>query len=168
MPPGGSHYELPDYDWLSRAVFDVKYEEGVFVGHRHFDRTGKAPLFPFGFGLSYTTFAYSGLRVQKNAGGGADVTFRVRNTGTMAGAEVAQVYVGDVQASVPRPPKELKGFAKVRLAPGEEKEVTVALDRRAFAFYDVTKHDWVVEPGEFRILVGANARDIRLDGTVSF
>lgn len=168
LPPGGQLYgEPPDYDWPSRAVFDVKYEEGVFVGHRHFDRSGKAPLFPFGFGLSYTTFAYSGLRVRLAAAGGADVIFRVRNTGSVAGADVAQVYVGDVKASVPRPVKELKGFAKIRLAPGEEKEVTVTLDRRAFAFYDVTRHDWVVEPGEFRIMVGTNARDIHLDGRVT-
>jgi beta-glucosidase len=164
LPPGGSHYNVPDFDWPTRAVFDVNYEEGVFVGHRHFDRTGNAPLFPFGFGLSYTTFAYSALRVKPNAAGGADVTFRVRNTGARAGAEVAQVYVGDVQASVPRPVKELKGFARLVLEPGQEQETTVTLDRRAFAFFDVARQEWVVEPGEFRIWVGSSAQEMRLEG----
>lgn len=167
MPPGGSHYTVPDYDWPARAVFDVKYAEGVFVGYRHFDRTGKTPLFPFGFGLSYTTFEYAGLRVQKNAAGGVDVTFRVRNTGTRAGAEVAQVYVGDVQSSVPRPVKELKGFARLVLDSGQEQETTVTLDRRAFAFYDVARQDWVVEPGDFRICVASNAQDVRLEAKLA-
>jgi beta-glucosidase len=164
LPPGGALYDVPDYDWPTREIFDVKYEEGVFVGHRHFDRTGRTPLFPFGFGLSYTTFSYSGLRVTKNATGGADVTFRVRNTGTRAGAEVAQIYVGDVQASVPRPVRELKDFVKLLLAPGEEQETTITLDRRAFAFFDVARQDWMVEPGEFRIWVGAHAGEMRLEG----
>ncbi|MFZ4397816.1 MAG: fibronectin type III-like domain-contianing protein, partial [Kiritimatiellia bacterium] len=164
IPAGASLYNEPDYTSQCRPTFDVKYAEGIFVGHRHFDRSGKTPLFPFGFGLSYTTFAYSALRVKANAAGGADVTFRVRNTGARAGAEVAQVYVGDLQASVPRPVKELKGFARLVLDPGQEQETTVTLDRRAFAFFDVAKQDWVVEPGEFRILVGSSAQEMRLEG----
>jgi beta-glucosidase len=164
IPAGASLYNEPDYTTQCRATFDVNYAEGIFVGHRHFDRNGKTPLFPFGFGLSYTTFAYSALRVKPNAAGGADVTFRVRNTGARAGAEVAQVYVGDVQASVPRPVKELKGFARLVLEPGQEQETTVTLDRRAFAFFDVARQEWVVEPGEFLILVGSSAQEMRLEG----
>jgi beta-glucosidase len=166
LPPGGSHYNVSDYDSPTRAVFDVKYEEGIFVGHRHCDRTGRTPLFPFGFGLSYTTFEYSGLRVKPNGAGGADVTFCVRNTGARAGAEVAQVYVGDVQASAPRPARELKGFARMELEPGQERETTVALNRRAFAFYDVARQDWVVEPGEFRIWVASSSQEMRLEGAL--
>jgi beta-glucosidase len=149
----------------------VLYGEGVFVGYRHYDQRQLAPLFPFGHGLSYTTFEYSGLVV--TAGGDAagdaqvQVSLKVHNTGTKAGAEVVQLYVSDPASSLPRPPKELKGFARVDLQPGERKLVSFTLDRRAFAFYDVLKKDWVVEPGVFGILVGASSRDIRLSAEVT-
>lgn len=146
------------------------YQDGIFVGYRHFDQPGAAaPAFPFGFGLSYTTFAYSQLAVD-TAGlavdGSVRVSFTLTNTGTRAGAEVAQVYVRDVAARLPRPVKELKGFAKVMLAPGEQKVVSITLDRRAFAFYDPQSSGWVVEPGTFEILVGASSRDIRLQAPI--
>ncbi|HET9696808.1 MAG TPA: glycoside hydrolase family 3 C-terminal domain-containing protein, partial [Terriglobales bacterium] len=146
----------------------VKYSEGVFLGYRHFDRSTVKPMFPFGFGLSYTTFSYTNLQVSPASGDlrqPISVSFDVTNTGRRAGAEVAEVYVGDSHASVPRPVKELKGFAKVMLKPGEKKRVTVTLDRRAFSFYDVNKHDWNAEPGSFSILVGGSSDNVPLKGT---
>jgi beta-glucosidase len=122
-------------------------------------------LFPFGHGLSYTSFAYRDLALNQT-GGTVTVTFKVKNSGTAAGKETAQVYVRDVQSTVFRPEKELKGFAKVELAPGEEKEISISLNRRAFSFYDTGSKEWVVEPGEFEILVGASSRDIRLKAAV--
>jgi beta-glucosidase len=140
------------------------YSEGVFVGYRWFDTKNIEPLFAFGHGLSYTTFKYSNLKVGLSGNANnpsATVEFEITNTGNRAGAEVAQIYVQDVQASVARPLKELKGFQRVALQPGETKKVAVTLDRSAFAFYDETQGDWVAEAGEFKVLVGASARDIR-------
>ncbi|MBS1794837.1 MAG: glycoside hydrolase family 3 C-terminal domain-containing protein [Acidobacteria bacterium] len=142
----------------------VDYSEGVFVGYRWFDSKSIAPLFPFGHGLSYTTFKYSNLKLAKTGGANLDVTFTLENTGGRDGAEVAQVYVGDTQSSLPRPPRELKGFQKVFLKAGEKKTVTIALDRKAFAFYDPAKQSWTAEPGDFRITVGGSSRDARLTG----
>jgi beta-glucosidase len=144
----------------------VAYTEGVFVGYRGYDKSGVKPLFPFGYGLSYTTFAYKNLTVSPSASG-AEVHFQVTNTGSRAGAEVAEVYVGDRHSSVPRPKKELKGFAKISLAPGETRQVTVELDRRAFAYYDVKGHDWKVEPGDFDVYVAQSAAQIQLTGKVA-
>jgi beta-glucosidase len=145
----------------------VEYSEGVFLGYRHFDQSGAKPLFPFGFGLSYTRFEYKDLKIEplgKSSAALVKVSFSVQNAGTRPGAEVAQLYVGDSHASLPRPPKELKGFAKVNLRPGESKQVTLTLDRRAFSFFDVKKHDWRAEPGDFGILIGSSSADIRLKG----
>ena len=145
----------------------VDYSEGVFVGYRHYDRATVKPLFPFGYGLSYTTFAYSNLKVSPGAGNlnqPVTVTFDLKNTGKREAAEVAQVYVGDTHASVPRPVKELKGFARVQLKPGESRRVSVTLDRRAFSFYDVKKKDWSAESGQFGILVGSSSQKIELQG----
>jgi beta-glucosidase len=146
----------------------VQYSEGVFVGYRHYDRSETKPLFPFGFGLSYTTFAYSNLSVAP-ASGSLDqsviVSFEVKNTGRREGAEVAELYVGDAHASIPRPVKELKGFAKANLKPGQSKRVSINLDRRAFSFYDVGKKDWNAEPGAFDILIGGSSDKIQLRGT---
>lgn len=145
----------------------VEYTEGVFVGYRGYERAGVKPLFPFGYGLSYTTFAYSDLKITpaaKDSGGVVEVSFKVANIGSREGAEIAQVYVGDSHASVPRPEKELKGFAKVNLRPGEARVVNVRLDPRAFSFYDVRKHSWSAEPGVFSILVGSSSADIKLQG----
>ncbi len=147
----------------------VAYSEGIFVGYRGFDRSGVKPRFPFGFGLSYTTFSYANLKVAPAAApGGIPVTvsFDVTNTGQRAGAEVAELYVADGHAAVPRPAKELKGFARVELKPGETRSVTLVLDRRAFAYYDVKKKDWAVAPGEFTVLVGGSSDSLPLKGTV--
>jgi len=145
----------------------VEYSEGVFLGYRHFDRDRVRPLFPFGYGLSYTTFAYHNLKVSPRAGNlnqPVIVSFDMENTGHHDGAEIAQVYVGDAHASVPRPVKELKGFARIELKPGESRHVSVALDRRAFSFYDVKKKDWSAEPGQYEILVGSSSDKIELQG----
>jgi beta-glucosidase len=147
----------------------IDYQEGIFLGYRHFDRSSTKPLFPFGFGLSYTSFEYSGLGMETITTGGdsvVKVTFKVKNTGSREGAEVAQLYVGDAHASVPRPAKELKGFAKVRLRPGETKEIVLSLNRRAFSFFDVKKNDWSAEPGEFAILIGSSSADIKLQKSI--
>lgn len=148
----------------------VEYKEGLFVGYRYYDAKEIDPLFPFGYGLSYTTFEYANLAVAKPAirdDETATVTVDVTNTGPRAGKEIVQLYVRDVQSSVIRPSKELKGFAKVELQPGETKTVSFELDKRAFAFYDVELKDWRVESGEFEVLVGRSSRDIAVSGTVA-
>jgi len=151
----------------------VEYSEGVFVGYRHFDKSTVKPLFPFGYGLSYTSFAYKNLTIsppspdQQISDQQVSVAFDVTNTGTRTGADVAQVYVGDHHAPVPRPVKELKGFAKINLSPGETKSVTVKLDRRAFSYYDVKNHAWRVAPGDFDLFVARSAADIELTGKVT-
>jgi beta-glucosidase len=147
----------------------VVYTEGVFVGYRGYDKSAVKPLFPFGYGLSYTSFAYKSLAVSPSSAAGqpVEVHFEVTNTGSRAGAEVAQVYVGDRHSSVPRPKKELKGFAKVSLSPGETRQVTIKLDRRAFAYYDVKSHDWRVESGDFDVYVARSAAEIELTGKVA-
>ena len=145
----------------------VAYTEGVFLGYRHFDRSTVKPLFPFGYGLSYTTFRYSGLAVsQPAADGTVTVSFSITNTGKREGAEIAEVYVGDKHAPVPRPVKELKGFTKLHLEPGETQTAQVTLDRRAFAYYDVGTHSWQVAPGQFQILVGSSSTRIELEKNI--
>lgn len=141
----------------------VYYGEGIFVGYRYYEKKKVSPLFPFGHGLSYTTFEYENLTVpsEVNIGESVKVQVTVKNTGKRAGKEVVQLYVGDPESSLVRPPKELKGFAKVELQPGESKTVSFELDERAFAFYDPYQSRWVVEPGEFQILVGSSSQDIR-------
>jgi beta-glucosidase len=148
----------------------VTYAEGLLVGYRWFDAKQIEPLFPFGYGLSYTKFAYANLRVVPGAdpaNPSATVEFDLTNTGQRAGSAVPQVYVQPVNPSVTRPPKELKGFAKVPLKPGQTQHVSIRLDRNAFAFYDPDKKGWVAEKGDFKILVGASSRDILLNGTCS-
>lgn len=148
----------------------VEYREGIFVGYRYYDKKKMDVLFPFGYGLSYTTFAYSNLTVDKEQMKDTDplrVTVDVTNTGNVAGKEVVQLYVADKESSVIRPVKELRDFAKVELAPGETKTVTFMLDKRAFAYYSVRIHDWHVETGEFDIMIGKSSRDIELTKTVT-
>jgi beta-glucosidase len=148
----------------------VTYKEGVFVGYRGYEHNGVKPLFPFGYGLSYTTFKYANLSVAPVTGS-ADalytVSFDLSNTGDRAGAEVAQVYVADDHSKIARPAKELKGFAKVTLQPGETKHVSVNLDARSFAYFDAAAKQWHIMPGTFGILVGGSSQDIALKGSVA-
>ncbi|MEQ1900396.1 MAG: glycoside hydrolase family 3 C-terminal domain-containing protein [Devosia sp.] len=148
----------------------VRYEEGVFIGYRHYDRGGIATLFPFGFGLSYTSFSLGNLSIDAGrfeSEGRVSVSLDVANTGARAGSEVVQLYVGDPEASVPRPPKELKAFAKVHLRPGESRRLTVELEPRDFAYFDVDRKAWTVEPGQFKLLVGTSATEIKFAETIS-
>jgi beta-glucosidase len=143
----------------------VKFSEGVFLGYRHFDKDNIEPQFPFGFGLSYTTFEYSDLFTYKNQFRTIDpveIRLTIKNTGKVDGAEVVELYVNDPVASLPRPPKELKAFSKVQLKAGESKEIKFTLNENAFHFYNPDKKQWVVEPGEFNILVGSSSKDIWL------
>jgi beta-glucosidase len=160
-----------------QRYWDEYYDEGVYIGYRWYDTQGIPVQFPFGYGLSYTTFEYSDAKVAKKVVKGAGmtdvseatgsgktlqtVTVRVKNTGPAAGAEVVQLYVADDQASVDRPAKELKGFQKVFLQPGETKTVSFDLDRAALSWFDSEKHAWVAEPGTFHILIGSSSADIR-------
>jgi beta-glucosidase len=144
---------------------NVVYTEGVFVGYRAYDQYGLDPLFPFGHGLSYTTFAYSNLRLSSDVlapAGSIDVSVDVTNTGRRSGQEVVQLYVRDVEAGVARPPKELKDFAKIGLAPGETRTVRLAIDSKSLAYWDEAQHGWVAEAGAFEVLIGSSSRDIRL------
>lgn len=144
----------------------VTYTEGMLVGYRWFDAKRIEPLFPFGHGLSYTTFRYSNLRLAPGTdpkGRVLTVECDITNTGSAAGAEVVQVYLHQANPSLPRPPKELKGFSKVTLKPGETKTVAIALDQRAFSFYDPARRGWVAEADKFTVQVGASSRDLRLE-----
>jgi beta-glucosidase len=146
----------------------VYYGEGLFVGYRYYDKKKIAPLFPFGFGLSYTTFSYSPLRLSAQRIGPDDtlqVSLEITNTGERAGQEVVQLYVRDEQARLERPEKELKAFTKVQLEPGEHKTVTLSIARDALAYYDDLAREWVAEAGAFEVLVGASSQDIRATAT---
>jgi beta-glucosidase len=152
----------------------VAYNEGVFVGYRGYEQSGTKPLFPFGYGLSYTAFRYQNLSVHPLSSGVSndpgfvyEVSFDVTNTGRREGADVAEVYLGEAHSQVPRPARELKGFARVNLGAGETERVRIRLDRRAFAYYDVTTHRWRVDPGSFTIFVGRSVDQIELRATVS-
>ncbi len=144
---------------------EVLYGEGLFVGYRYYDAKKLEPLFPFGHGLSYTTFEYSNIKLsshQFTEAEGLDVSFDLRNTGKRSGKEVVQLYVRDVRSLLVRPEKELKSFAKVELAPGKSRTVSFHLDREAFWYYNPAKNGWVVEAGDFEILIGASSHDLRL------
>ncbi len=164
--------------WEDNATFNsyyakdkkLPYTEGIFVGYRHFDAKYIGPLFPFGFGLSYTTFEYKELKVTPSSSATSpkvSVEFEVVNTGARAGAEVAQVYVGEVNPGLPRPVRELKGFEKVWLKPGESTKVSIMLDKQAFAYYDVASKRWTVKPGSFLIGVGSSSRRMRFSQPVT-
>lgn len=146
----------------------VKYDDGLMVGYRYWTTTGKHPLYPFGFGLSYTSFSFSNLQAPAvaNAGtispNGISVSFDVTNKGSVAGAEVAQLYVSDPSSRVKRPERELKGFEKVTLAPGETKHVALTLDARTFSYWDSAAHKWTIDPGKFVVLVGDSSENTPL------
>ncbi len=149
----------------SREVVDVEYKEDIFVGYRWADKQKKQkPLFAFGHGLSYTTFQFGKAQADRTTMGSDEVltvTVPVTNTGALRGAEVVQLYIRDVESSLPRPVKELKGFCKVELNPGETKEVSFRIDRSALSFYDDSRSEWVAEPGRFEAIIAASATDIR-------
>ena len=147
----------------------VKYKEGIFVGYRWFDEKGIEPRYPFGHGLSYTTFAYGNLQVKKVRGNrGIAVSATIKNTGGRAGSETVQVYVGEKNPSVPRPVRELKAFEKIELAPGESRRVEFLLPPGALAFYDTVSNDWKVEPGQYTVELAASSRDIRDAKTIAW
>lgn len=153
-----------------QPVYDIHYDEEVFVGYRWNDSRKTEPLFPFGYGLSYSRFSYSKLKTTPGTfsdGDSVTVSFEIKNTGKVAGAEIAQVYVSDPEASVPRPEKELKGFSRVFLKPGESKHVEIILNKRSFAFWDVNTKSWKAEPGVYRILVGRSSRGTELSSVIN-
>jgi len=149
----------------------VIYKEGVFVGYRGYERNHIKPLYPFGYGLSYTTFQYSHIAVSPTSdssnGARYNVTFDVTNTGQSAGADIAQVYVAEADPKVPRPAKELKGFSRIDLAPGETKHVSVPLNSRAFTFYDVSVKHWHADAGTYVVEVGRSSEDLPLHTDVT-
>lgn len=160
----------PSYLYYQMGPQTVEYRESIFVGYRYFDTAKKDVLFPFGFGLSYTTFEYSDIKVDKSKMTDKDtlkVTFSITNTGKVAGEEIAQVYVKDNESTIFREEKALKGFVKVKLEAGESKEVSIDLDSRSFSFYNTLINDWTVESGDFTIMVGASSQDIRLTETIA-
>ncbi len=150
--------------WHLKYPF-AEYREGIFLGYRGMEHFGVQPEFPFGFGLTYSSFGYSGLSVEKS-GDGVDVTFTVTNTGKSTASEVAQVYVSQPGSPVVKPSHELKGYVKTRLAPKESARVTVHIPYGEFSHYDPVRHDWVRDFGQFRIMTGASACDIRLETVV--
>ena len=160
--------DSPAYGHYPGESLQVDYAEGIYVGYRYFDKRNIEPLVPFGYGLSYTKFEYSDLKVSPDKaapGQSVGVTLRVRNSGSRAGAEVVELYLHDAHSTVDRPIQELKGFRRVVLAPGETRVVDFTLDRSAMAYYSTAKRDWVAEPGQFDVLVGSSSRDIRLKGS---
>jgi len=163
----GAH-KLGEYPGTPRSdgspIVDQKYNEGIFVGYRWVDKEKTKPLFSFGHGLSYTTFAYGKAVADKKVMGQDEmltITLPVTNTGSREGSEVIQLYISDLKSSLPRPVKELKGFSKVKLAPGETREVTFTIGKEALSFFDDTRHEWVTEPGKFEAWIGASSTDIR-------
>jgi len=159
--------DTPAYPYYPGGA-EADYGEGLFVGYRHYDRASEPPMFPFGYGLTYTRFRYADLKAPEEVKAGADVavTFTLKNEGQRNGKETAQLYVRPRGPSVERPVKELKGFAKVALAPGESTTVTLTLDARAFSYYDPARKAWIAEKGAYDLLVGASAADIELQATV--
>ncbi len=165
--PASTPQQYPGVDGV------VHYSEGVFVGYRHYDEKNIKPLFPFGYGLHYTTFAYKNLKVSPSSvsgkgTGAVTVDLDVTNTGSRAGAEVAELYLGfPSTATVPEPPKQLKGFERVELRPGQTAHVQIVLDRSSISHWNTEQHDWAVLPGTYRVMVGASSRDIRLQSGFS-
>lgn len=146
----------------------TRYEDGIYIGYRHFEKTKIEPLFPFGYGLSYTTFEYSGINLSSKEIDNNDkltISLKLKNTGRSKGSEVVQLYINDLQSSVDRPVKELKAFKKVSLNPGEEKVVELTIDQNALSFFDTHKKMWIAEPGKFEVLIGSSSKDIKLKDT---
>ena len=158
-----SYYCKKDDNGIRR----VRYTEGIFVGYRGYDKAGTEVAYPFGYGLSYTSFEYSDIKAEVTGKQEVTVSFNVTNTGKLSGKEVCQVYVSDPECSVLRPAKELKGFEKVELGKGETRRVSIVLGSEAFHYFDVKSHEFVVEPGEFVISVGGSSADLPLKTSVT-
>jgi len=141
----------------------VNYSEGALVGYRWYDAKNQQPLFPFGYGLSYTTFRYSDLKLERKGPEELAVQVQVTNSGKREGAEVVQLYLGS-PAAAGEPPKQLKGFEKIMLKPGETKTVIMQIDKESFSAWDIETHGWKVFPGSYSVMVGSSSRDIRLKG----
>ena len=154
--------DTPNHTYFPGRQRTAEYRESIYVGYRYYETVGKAVRFPFGFGLSYTTFAYSDLKASRDA-----VSFTLTNTGKRAGGEIAQVYLSAVNSGIFRPARELKGFAKVFLEPGESRTVTIPLDDKAFRYFNVKTNSWEVEGGEYSVQVGASVQDIRLTASLT-
>ena len=161
--------DTPNSKYYPGTTRLAEHTESVYIGYRYYDTAEKNVLFPFGFGLSYTEFKYSNLKLSKKKIKDTDiltVSYKIKNTGKCDGAEISQVYVADKESTIFRPAKELKGFKKVFLKAGEETTVEIELSKRAFAFYNTDAAAWQVESGDFEILIGASSRDIKLSGSV--
>lgn len=170
MCPGGrlnesypyKYEDTPAYNYYPSKERSSEHREGLFVGYRYYETAGVNVRYPFGYGLSYTTFEYSNLSVNNDG-----ITLKLRNTGNHGGSEVVQLYIGRKSDNIFRPVKELKGFKRVSLAVGEEKEVTIPFDDKTFRFFDVRTNSWAIEDGEYEIMVGSNVRDIKLTGKIN-
>jgi len=166
---GARREDYPDYGNFPGVKNRVNYEEGIYVGYRHFDKENVAPLFPFGFGLSYTAFEYGPLQLSQSTldpHGKISVSLEVKNTGSRAGQEVVELYAHDPSPKIDKPIRELKGFVKVSLAPGERKTVSLPVSARDLAYFDVPDKQWKADAGDYEIQVGASSRDIRQQATV--
>lgn len=160
----GAYPGTPAKDKFGNDIFDMPYNEGIYVGYRFIDKNKLKPTFPFGHGLSYTTFKYGNATIDKTSGKESDtfmVSVPVTNTGKRAGSEIVELFISDSKSLIDRPVKELKGFSKIALLPGETKTVTFEINRDALSFFDAEKHSWVCEPGDFEALIGASSADIR-------
>lgn len=154
--------QTPAYKGYMDKSLEAPYSEGIFTGYRYLGRNKLTPTFPFGFGLSYTSFAYSDMKVKQTGTESFEVSLWVKNTGKVSGSEIVQLYVADDHSRLPRPPMELKGFVKVKLEPGDQKTVTMTLNSRSFAYYDPAAKQWTVDKGNFELLAGSSSADIRL------
>ena len=159
----------PGVKRMDSQIMDEEYSEGIFVGYRWYEKEKIQPLFTFGHGLSYTQFKYGKVKLsnsQMTVDGKLKISVPVSNVGNRKGAEVVQLYISDLKSSLPRPVKELKDFNKVELNPGETKEINFTIEKDMLSFFDDTRHEWVVEPGKFEVLIGSSSSDIR--GRVKF
>ncbi|MHB8932830.1 MAG: glycoside hydrolase family 3 C-terminal domain-containing protein, partial [Bellilinea sp.] len=162
--------DVPSAGFYEEGGRQAQYRESIYVGYRYYDKAGKEVLFPFGHGLSYTTFEYRDLSLSSSemqAAGALKVAVTVKNTGKRDGAEIVQLYIGDLSPGIFRPEKELRDFSKIFLNTGEEKQVEFTLDSRAFSFYDPHSRAWMVPEGVYQISVGSSSRDIRLQDRVT-
>lgn len=159
--------QSPAFEGYQDKSLKVNYSEGVFVGYKYYEKNGIEPLFPFGYGLSYTTFAYNDLKIEKAGDNKFTATFSITNTGKRAGEEIAELYIGQENPSVPRPLKELKGFTKISLQPGETKSVTIHIDEKAFRYWHPDQNTWVTDAGTYHVSVGSSSKDILLRGRIN-